>query len=731
LCDGCSQDPAAREARFLARGKQYLKQKDYDRAVLEFRNATQPKPKDAEPWYQLGVAYLLSQQTGPSVLAFRKALELDPHHAGAQLKLAELMAQSRQPAVLEDAVKRLNDVLSAGPDNAEALDALAIAELRLNKPEDAVKHLQEALNKFPGHLKSAAALAVVQFSRHDFAGAEETLKSATAQAPRSADAANALAYLYFLEKKFPLAEAELNRALQIDPANNAALLELGGLQVSAGRIGEADRTYARLASTPKTDFPYAHAAFLLHEGRNDEAIGEFEKLANASPQDHQTRLRLAAAYIKAGRTQQGLKYATDLLKRNPKDTDALLLRSRLYLDSGQPVQGEQDLQEVLHFMPDSADAHYGLSRVYSIMGLAKSRQQELGQVIKLSPGVLGPRVELAKAQLAEGHAEAALATMDAAPENQKATITAIAARNWPLLALKRKEEAGVSIDRGLSLGRTSDLLLQRGFLKSLNNDYGGALADAEEALKLDPSSFGAVNLAVQMCVARKQDSLAVAILHDVAARNPKSARMQTVVGWWLHHLGKPEEARTFFNAAKALNPRYTRADLAQASVDIGEGKLDSARAALTRVISAEPRNELAHMMLAGIEYKAKNRDAALVQFRAVVNLNPDNVQAVNAMAYLLAQDSPDEARKYAEHALELAPGDAAIQDTLGWICYQKGQYDRAVGYLTMSVAKDPSPVHQFHLGMSYLKTGDREHGLENMQKALAKDPSLAKTNQSW
>jgi len=69
----CSRDPASKEARFLARGKKYLDQKDYARAALEFRSANQANPRNAEPWYQLGIAYLGAKQPDNAYVAFLKA----------------------------------------------------------------------------------------------------------------------------------------------------------------------------------------------------------------------------------------------------------------------------------------------------------------------------------------------------------------------------------------------------------------------------------------------------------------------------------------------------------------------------------------------------------------------------------------------------------------------------------------------------------------------------------
>ena len=56
VLSGCS--PQAREARYLASGKRMMENKDYSRAVIQFMNAVKVMPKDAEPLYQLGTAYL-------------------------------------------------------------------------------------------------------------------------------------------------------------------------------------------------------------------------------------------------------------------------------------------------------------------------------------------------------------------------------------------------------------------------------------------------------------------------------------------------------------------------------------------------------------------------------------------------------------------------------------------------------------------------------------------------
>src|ERR1017187_10164108 len=185
VLSACTQSPQVKEARYLEKGKKEFEKKNYAIAVLHFKNAIAAQPRDAEPYYQLGLTLLAANDTNTAGAYFRKASELNPKHTGAQLKLAELMSTSRSKEMVEEAQKRTQDVLVLLPDDIEALNVLAITELRLGKPESAEAHLEQALRKSPSHLKSSVALPQTRMARKDVAGAEEALMQAAAEATKS------------------------------------------------------------------------------------------------------------------------------------------------------------------------------------------------------------------------------------------------------------------------------------------------------------------------------------------------------------------------------------------------------------------------------------------------------------------------------------------------------------------------------------------------------------------
>src|SRR4051812_4157104 len=86
---GCKRSPEARSAAFIEAGKRLLQNRDPARAALQFRNAVQATPGSAEAHYQLSLAYIAANDPIRGVAGLRRALDLNPKHTGAQLKLSQ------------------------------------------------------------------------------------------------------------------------------------------------------------------------------------------------------------------------------------------------------------------------------------------------------------------------------------------------------------------------------------------------------------------------------------------------------------------------------------------------------------------------------------------------------------------------------------------------------------------------------------------------------------------
>src|SRR4030095_1687308 len=115
-------------------------------------------------------------------------------------------------------------------------------------------------------------------------------------------------------------------------------------------------------------------------------------------------------------------------------------------------------------------------------------------------------------------------------------------------------------------------------------------------------------------------------------------------------------------------------------------------------------------------------------YEKALAINPRFAPAANNLAYLLVERGSDteKALQLAQTAKETAPDDPRISDTLGWILYQRGVYQRAATLLTESAAKLPDePVVQSRLGLALVKVGDKDGARKAFTAALNSPASFA------
>lgn len=722
---GCFLSPQRKESRFLALGKEQYAKKDYARAILEFRNAVRVAPSDAEAYYQLGLAYAAVNDAKSAVDCLGKATKLNPKHVEAQLKLAAILLTSSRPEMAEDAEKRVMKVLGSAPATSEALNMLAFSEMRLGKEEDATAHLRQALNSFPANLDSSVLLMRIKLSNKDFKGAEEILQTCVAKAPRSAEAALALGRLYLVTRKFDLAERQLRRALEINPSYGPALRDLGMLQIQQGMNQQAEQTFKQLAASPDKTYKPLHALFLWEFGQRDAALREFERLAAADPSDRDARTRLVTGYLQAGRSADAERVLSKALDRNRKDVDALLQRAAVFIRARKYEEAQNDLNQVLRFQPDMAQAHATLAALYEARGAALSERQQLSEALQLDPGLLPVRLNLARLLISSKAPDVALDTLDKAFPFQKRSIPFIVQRNWALFALGRREEVRKGVDLGLSSARTPDLLAQDAILKGSAKNYSGAKASLDEALKQDPENLAALEALLRLYAVQKKTPEAIESIRVYAAQRPHSAVLLGILGNLLAAEDKRADARTAYMQAKAADPSSSNAVLGLAHLDVSEGNFDAARQGLTGLQTLDPTNPQVWIYRGLLEANQKNYPQAIEAYRKVVDLDPKNVLALNNLAYLLAThvNQTDEALRYVQQAKEIAPNLPDIDDTMGWVLYNKGVYQSALTYLEIALKKHDDPAIRYHLALAYAKVGDKR-GPQMLKEALKAAPQL-------
>ncbi len=727
LFTACMRTPEQKYADFMKSGLDFAKQQDYDRAILQFKNAIRAKPDDAEVHYQMALACLASGRWSELVAAIRTADRLDPRHLGIQLLMAQLSLQTGTPESVSEANERIQNVLAQSPENSDALFVMAATKERLGSLDEAETLLQDALRVSPQHISSSVALARVKLARKDVAGAEAVLRNAAAHDPDSPDTAVIIGQFYATLGRPDDAETQFRRALAADPRNAPALIGLAGLRTRAGRSEEAEQLYKEVALLPDKNYQPVYGQVLLQNGKFDEAIVEFTRLAKEYPTDRAMRSRLVAANIMANRPSEAEQILTEAFEKNPKDTDALLQRAEIYFRSGKFSEAQDDLTKVLEHRPTSFEGHYLLAGVHAARKAFLLERQELAEALRLNPSYLPARIDMARTLLASANPRAGLDMLAEAPEPQQRTLPFIIARNWAHLALGNRAEARQGIDQGLAAARLPELLLQDGLLLLTEGKHPQARACFEEVLRRQPDELRALRALAQSYVAAKQQSTATSIVRKHAEQHLSSPRAQYFLGDWYVRTGDRTLAREAFQRARTLDTSFAEAGLAIVRLDLAERKLPQARSGLAEILKQDATNTDARLLMALIAEAEHQPEEAIDQYLRVVAEQPENFVALNNLAYRFAAEHRDldEALKFAQKAKEIAPDNASVDDTLGWVYYLKGVYSTALRHFQDAAARQPhDALIRYHLAMTYFQLGDMDAGRRALDEALRLDPDV-------
>jgi len=110
----------------------------------------------------------------------------------------------------------------------------------------------------------------------------------------------------------------------------------------------------------------------------------------------------------------------------------------------------------------------------------------------------------------------------------------------------------------------------------------------------------------------------------------------------------------------------------------------------------------------------------------IIARKPPNVHyahSLNALGFSLADRNLrlPEAKALITRALELAPGDPFITDSLGWVEFRLGNHQEALRLLETAFEKRPHAEIAAHLGEMYWLLGQRERALSIWRKGLRLD----------
>jgi Flp pilus assembly protein TadD len=163
-----------------------------------------------------------------------------------------------------------------------------------------------------------------------------------------------------------------------------------------------------------------------------------------------------------------------------------------------------------------------------------------------------------------------------------------------------------------------------------------------------------------------------------------------------------------------------------ARVYLAQRKLDVARKEFDQLARRDPKDVTARTMGALIVHAQNDVAEARKRYEEIVEMDGKAAVALNNLAWIYADEKIDldRALYLAQRAAQLLPKSAEVQDTLGWVYHQKELPALAIAPFQRSTELDPGNAsYHYHLGLAYLKSGEREKARSALQQALKLDPA--------
>ncbi len=138
-------------------------------------------------------------------------------------------------------------------------------------------------------------------------------------------------------------------------------------------------------------------------------------------------------------------------------------------------------------------------------------------------------------------------------------------------------------------------------------------------------------------------------------------------------------------------------------------------------------NEFFYFQMASTYERKGDIEQAVKYFEKTLDLAPNFAEALNYLGYMWAErgENLDRARDLIEKALKQEPENAAYLDSLGWVLFKQGRPEEALGHLLKAIelTAEPDPTLFDHLGDIYAALKEPDKAREAWRKSLALEPN--------
>ena len=191
--------------------------------------------------------------------------------------------------------------------------------------------------------------------------------------------------------------------------------------------------------------------------------------------------------------------------------------------------------------------------------------------------------------------------------------------------------------------------------------------------------------------------------------------------------GRIDDARLHLERVRAENPQpqvYQQVMMLEAQLLVERGHTEDAMALMNEALAASPENVRLLYYRAMTGERMGRMDILEEDLRQIIEIDPDNADALNALGYTLTDktDRHEEAKALIERALALRPDEPAFIDSMGWVLYRLGNLDEAETYLRRALDLFKNDEVAAHLGEVLWMLGRELEAREVWQEALELAP---------
>ncbi|MFN0088506.1 MAG: tetratricopeptide repeat protein [Blastocatellia bacterium] len=761
LLSACG-NPEKEKLAHIAKGREYLKQKRFAEARIEFRGALQIDRRLASAQFGLGEAALSLGYVQEAAEAYYETMRLDADNLEARVRVGSLLAQYDNDESVREAERLAGEVLRKSPDNIEGRVLLAQVQAARKQWEEARAGFDEAAALDPGRIETQIALIgyLDRRSKADPASAprftdeaESIFKRLVEKNPTAVNVRLSYGDFLFAAKRGEEAERQLLAAHRSDPRDKLALVALRRYYESGQRYEEAE-TFTKLLADLDPDKTGGRAQIIdLHArtGRVYQAASEYQQLLRDDPKYVRGYSRLAELLVELGDLTGATRNIEAALKQNAQDTDALLMRGRMNTLNGQYREAVGDLDQVLRMEPAmpsalyyAADAHLAnndptQARLYVNRLLSFYPRNPMGMLMQVRIQLHENKAadaEKTATQIIENIAQlksnqtalqAARIPVDTLPEwESKAFISRAVAR----IQLRAFDGAKADLGRAIEIDkRSAEPHINLAAIGLLQGDLPRAQAEAERAVDLAPSNISGVTTLINVHLRQRNWRPALLKLDQLLAAQPRRLQLLELKSRVHIAAGDAASAEKTLRQIIETDPNYLNAYFALSDFyQSSQQKTGEAIRQLNDLIRLRPDNvqqiAMAHLFIGILEEGRGNIDEAARNYEQMLSYDKRSMGAaicMNNLAWLYADKgigNLDKATDHARNAINVSP-EASFYDTLGYAYYKKRQFDVSIEQFHKAISRNPGKAgYHLHIARALRDRGETQKARAAYEKAL-------------